>query len=160
MPFWLGFSAYMSRDGILRVMDDQPNTPLDDALPDLIRLATRGADGRATDTGCDLIGAMHTKPTDLPKVLEAVQRHWDGPMLAYPDDIHDPGEFPETTIEVQTTGHAVGGMKAQQFVDCHLQWYNAFPRCRMLGACCGYNPTHIAALSECMAAQSPGGEAL
>ena len=98
IPFWLGFSAYYSpgadwhgrgkgEDGMLRVMDNVPHTSLTDALPGLIRLATKGPDGLSSDTGCDLIGAMHTKPSDINSVLSAVQEHWDGPLLCYPDDV-------------------------------------------------------------------------
>ena len=164
IPFWLGFSAYSGRaetgrrgDGMLRVMDNHPHTPLKEALPDLIRLATKGPDGNSQDTGCDLIGAMHTKPRDIEGVLSAVQEHWDGPLLCYPDDV---GADPETAEEILSNGDSLGGMKTEQYVNHCLGWHRAFPRCRLLGACCGFNPSHIAALTAGLAAAAPGGGAL
>ena len=51
-------------------------------------------------------------------------------------------------------------MKTEQYVNHCLGWHRAFPRCRLLGACCGFNPSHIAALTAGLAAAAPGGGAL
>ncbi len=151
MPFWVGFSAYKEIDGRgLRVFDNAA-TPIDDALPGLIQLAIEGPEGvfkGEGDSGADVIGAMHCKPAVLGTVLEAVQAHgWDGPMLAYPDDVQewDPATFKSVysndPVDVYCT-HCVN-------------WRRDFPKCSLLGACCGYSVKHIAALDQRLHAETP-----
>ena len=66
----------------------------------------------------------------------------------------------ETAEDILSNGDPLGGMTTQQFVGHCLGWHKAFPRCRVLGACCGFNPGHIAALSSGLATEGPGGGAL
>ena len=152
MPFWVGFSATDTdrtvgrigrHESDLRVYDN-PGTPVDDALPDLIRFAIEGEketfknDG---DSGVDIIGAMHCKPDALGKVLQAIQTHgWNGLMMAYPDDVR---EWDPSISKVVT-----GNDPVNVFSDHCLGWRRDFPKCTILGACCGFSVKHIAALNQ------------
>jgi len=144
MPFWIGFSAYDDTDGIgLRVYDNQA-TSIDDALPGLISLSIEGQNGEFTnggDSGVDIVGAMHCKPDALGKVLKFIQSHgWDKTMFAYPDDIQ--------TWDPSTLKGTHGNDPVDVFCDLSLKWRKSFPKCNILGACCGYSVSHIAALSQ------------
>lgn len=143
MPFWVGFSAFDDEGGVLRVVDN-PGTPVDDALPDLIRLSIEGEDEefkKNGDSGVDIIGAMHCKPSTLGRVLQAVQTYgWDGPMLAYPDDVR---EWNPSISKVVN-----GNDPVDVYCDHCLEWRSDFPKCTLLGACCGFSVKHIAALNQ------------
>ena len=144
MPFWVGFSAAYAHNGTgLRVYDN-PGTPVEDALPDLIRISIEGEYGAFKndgDSGVDIIGAMHCKPSALGRVLEAIQTHgWDGPMLAYPDDVQ---EWDPSISKVVT-----GNDPVDVYCDHCLGWRSDFPKCTLLGACCGFSVRHIAALNQ------------
>ena len=143
MPFWVGFSVFGDIEGGLHVFDNAA-TSIDEALPSLIQLATEGSEGifsHGGDSGADIIGAMHCKPAVLGSVLLAVQsKGWRGPMLAYPDDVQkwDP-----------TTKSSVYGDDPVDVYCTHcLTWRREFPKCTLLGACCGFSVRHIAALDQ------------
>jgi S-methylmethionine-dependent homocysteine/selenocysteine methylase len=144
IPFWVGFSAFEEIEGHGLHVYDNAATSLDEALPALIQLATEGPEGifgHGGDSGADVIGAMHCKPAVLGNVLLAVQSlGWSGPMMAYPDDIQewDP-----------TTKSAVYGDDAVDVFCTHcVTWRREFPKCSLLGACCGFSVKHIAALNQ------------
>lgn len=154
IPFWVGFSAYEETEGnALRVFDNAA-TPINEALPGLIRLATEGPEGifkGGGDSGADVIGAMHCKPAVLGAVLEAVQFHgWDGTMLAYPDDVQEwnpatkSGVYSKDAVDVYST-HCV-------------TWRRDFPKCTLLGACCGFSVKHIADLYQRLRMEAPVGK--
>ena len=143
MPFWVGFSAFDDEKGVLRVFDN-PATPVDDALPDLIRLSIEGEDKAFTngsESGVDIIGAMHCKPSSLGNVLKSVQASgWEGPMLAYPDDVR---EWDPSTRKL-----VAGNDPVDVYCDQSLGWRSDFPKCTVLGACCGFSVEHITALNQ------------
>ncbi|MDP6453686.1 MAG: LLM class flavin-dependent oxidoreductase [SAR202 cluster bacterium] len=129
-------------------------TPVNDALPGLIQLAVEGPEGAfkgEEDSGADVIGAMHSKVAVLGAVLEAVQAHgWDGPMLAYPDDVQkwDP-----------VTAKAIYSNDPVDVFSAHcVNWRRDFPKCSILGACCGYSVKHIAALDQRLRMEFPDGK--
>ena len=151
MPFWVGFSAYKEVECRgLRVFDNAA-TPIDDALPGLIQLAIEGPEGvfkGRGDSGADVIGAMHFKPAVLGTVLEAVQAHgWDGPMLAYPEDVQewDPATF----------NNVYGNDPVDVYCSHCVNWRRDFPKCSVIGDCCGFSVKHIAALNQHLRMESP-----
>lgn len=144
MPFWVGFSAYEENsEDFLRVFDN-PGTPVNESLPDLIQLSIEGENGLfkdGGDSGADIIGAMHCKPSVLGRVLQAIQTYgWDGPMLAYPDDVR---EWDPSNKKVVT-----GNDPVNVFSEHCLGWRRDFPKCTLVGACCGFSVKHIAALNQ------------
>ena len=150
MPFWVGFSAKKVEGHGLRVFDNAA-TPVDDALPGLIQLAIEGLEGvfkGEGDSGVDVIGAMHCKPAELGNVLEAVQAHgWDGPMMAYPDDVQ---EWDPTTYK-----SVYGNDPVDVYCTHCVNWRRDFPKCSLLGACCGFSVKHIAALDQRLRMEAP-----
>ena len=150
MPFWVGFSAKEVEGHGLRVFDNAA-TPVDDALPGLIQLAIEGPEGvfkGERDSGADVIGAMHCKPAELGNVLEAVQAHgWDGPMMAYPDDVQ---EWDPTTYK-----SVYGNDPVDVYCTHCVNWRRDFPKCSLLGACCGFSVKHIAALDQRLRMEAP-----
>jgi len=126
----------------------------DHVLPSLIKLAIEGPDGMFKcegNSGADIMGAMHCKPAQLGAVLEAVEAQgWDGPMMAYPDDVRewDP-----------TMSKGVYGNDPVDVYCSHcLNWSRDFPKCNLLGACCGFSVRHIAAFNQRLGMGSPGGK--
>ena len=150
MPFWVGFSAKEVEGRGLRVFDNAA-TPVDDALPGLIQLAIEGLEGvfkGEGDSGVDVIGAMHCKPAELGNVLEAVQAHgWNGPMMAYPDDVQ---EWDPTTYK-----SVYGNDPVDVYCTHCVNWRRDFPKCSLLGACCGFSVKHIAALDQRLRMEAP-----
>ena len=150
MPFWVGFSAKEVEGHGLRVFDNAA-TPVDDALPGLIQLAIEGPEGvfkGEGDSGVDVIGAMHCKPAELGNVLVAVQAHgWDGLMMAYPDDVQ---EWDPTTYK-----SVYGNDPVDVYCTHCVNWRRDFPKCSLLGACCGFSVKHIAALDQRLRMEAP-----
>ena len=100
------------------------------------------------DSGVDVIGAMHCKPAELGNVLEAVQAHgWDGPMMAYPDDVQ---EWDPTTYK-----SVYGNDPVDVYCTHCVNWRRDFPKCSLLGACCGFSVKHIAALDQRLRMKAP-----
>ena len=150
MPFWLGFSAYKNQETHNLCVFDNAGTSINNALPDLIRFAVEGTEGQfrnGGDSGVDVIGAMHCKPAVLGTVLETVQSHgWDGKMMAYADDVQ--------AWDPKTKQSVYGGDPVDVYCTHSVNWRRDFPKCNLIGACCGFSVKHISALSQRFGIQS------
>ena len=144
MPFWIGFSAHDIGRGL--VMFDNVATPIDKALARLVPQAVGGtrdefADG---DSGCDLMGAMHCRPSVLADVLDAIQAHgWSGPLMAYADDVR--------AWDPSSARVVAGDDPVEVYRDHCLGWRDRYPQLSLLGACCGFSVRHIESLAETFA---------
>ena len=152
VPFWVGFSAFEDIEGRGLHVYDNAATSIDEALPGLIQLATEGSEGifsQGGDSGADIIGAMHCKPSVLGSVLSAVQSNgWGGPMLAYPDDVQE--------WDPTTKSSVYGDDPVDVYCTHCLTWRREFPKCTLLGACCGFSVRHIAALDQRLKMETSG----
>ena len=120
LPVWLGVSA-RRRDGRL-VAYDYPERRLEPVLEDLVSL------------GPTVVNVMHTPIDAVGAALDAVKRHWAGPLGAYPELGSD---YPENAPSPEA------------LVDCALECVGR--GARLIGGCCGSGPEHIAALTAARA---------
>ena len=123
LPVWIGVSAERREDGVL-VGFGRPEFPFEDVVRTLA--AKKPA----------VISVMHTSANDTADAIDAVRRHWDGPLGTYPES----GYFkspdwvfvdvisPAALVEHSRTWEAKGAT--------------------IFGGCCGIGPDHIAALSK------------
>jgi len=124
LPVWIGLSARRRPDGGVVAFDYADERPLDD-IASLIPA-----------NGVDVAGCMHTGPDITGEALEAVRRHFAGPLMAYPD-----GGYFE--------------MPNWQFVDViaparleafYREWVAA--GVQVIGGCCGLTVEHIEAAAR------------
>lgn len=125
LPIWIGLSARMREDGQL-VSYHRQELPFAEAVQEIV-VATGDA---------GVFGIMHTNIRAIAPCLEIIRRHWDGPLMAYPDS----GTFrmPEWVFE--------GIISPAEFVDLCRDWRNSFG-VTLLGGCCGLGLEHIRALA-------------
>jgi len=129
LPLWVGLSAIQRRDGILGTYTNDA-VPFADVLAPIIAAGAQGV---------DVMGIMHTKSELVSDALEMLKGHWSGPLLAYPDSL----QARDQEADELTFDEVIG---EQEFVDYCLRWRDA--GVRVLGGCCGFTVSHIAALSR------------
>ena len=146
-PFFLGFDAVKTPDEA-RAQEaellcyNNAESPLADALPGLIVCA-----GPAGLGGCDVVGVNHCKIQVLGDVLSLVRQHgWDGPLLAYPDDIRlAPKPLKGGLVNSDPTLY--GSYPTERFVEYCFAWRQSYG-VSVFGGCCGFTTPQIAALTE------------
>ena len=122
LPIWLGMSAERTADGRLECWQGH-GMLFDDlvqglAAPDLAALMV-----------------MHTDVADVDDALEAVFRHWDGPVGVYPHVgafVPPSWQFDERFTPADLVVHS------RRWVERGV---------RIVGGCCGLGPSYIEALS-------------
>ena len=122
LPIWLGMSAERTADGRLECWQGH-GLLFDDlvqglAAPDLAALMV-----------------MHTDVADVDDALEAVFRHWDGPVGVYPHVgafVPPSWQFDERLTPADLVVHS------RRWVERGV---------RIVGGCCGLGPSYIEALS-------------
>ncbi len=123
LPVWVGCSC-RRRPGVtpLGTFDDHT----DDDFEGLI--AALAALGPAVMT------VMHSPIADTPEGLEAVRRHWSGPLGAYPES----GYF------IMPNWQFVDVINPDDLVAEARRWIAQ--GAQLIGGCCGLGPDHIRAL--------------
>jgi S-methylmethionine-dependent homocysteine/selenocysteine methylase len=122
LPVWVGLSARRAEDGHLHSYHEGGPS-----FEDLVQ----GVSG----SGVQAIGVMHSAMPEMAAALDLVRRHWQGPMLAYPEAGWF--EMPDWRfIEVDPEG----------FADAALRWVRQ--GAQIVGGCCGLGPAHIGALAR------------
>ena len=128
LPIWFGLSARRTSDRRVRSFDHTQELSVDD----IARLIPPGR--------VDVAGCMHTGPGIVGEALEAVRRHFAGPLMAYPDGGYF--EMPDWRfIDVITPA------RLEEF---YKEWIAA--GVQVIGGCCGLNVDHIEAAARVRAA--------
>jgi homocysteine S-methyltransferase len=128
LPVWCGLSVRLGDDG--RVLSYMQQHDLDFA--EIAKLAG--------ESGFDAAGIMHSSPNATGPALDILKRHFDGPLIAYPDSgFFKMPHWQFEEIIAPDRLHAFG---------CDWIANGA----RAVGGCCGLSPAHIAALKPLKAA--------
>jgi methionine synthase I (cobalamin-dependent) len=121
LPVWFGASARRGRDGRAISFHQSAELPLEAVTTMIPR------------TGIDAAGIMHTGPEVVDDALEAVRRHFGGPLMAYPDSGYF--EMPDWRF--------VDVVTPQRFETFCGDWIAS--GVQIIGGCCGLTPDHIRA---------------
>jgi S-methylmethionine-dependent homocysteine/selenocysteine methylase len=123
LPIWLGVSPIDNGDGRILVVDDGPEdeVQLDELLSALI------------GPELSVVGLMHCKAEIIEPALEVLARHWQGPVMVYPEvgTWRPPNWLP-------------GELTPDEYLALAERWVAA--GAQLIGGCCGVGPDHIAAL--------------
>ncbi len=105
---------------------------LDAALPDFVAAMPEGG----------IVTVMHTDLDPTDRALEAVRRHWSGPIGVYPNAgrLVPPDTWDHSAVPAPET-----------FTARAARWDAAF-----IGGCCGLGPAHIAALGAALTPTDQG----
>lgn len=123
LPIWAGFSARRGQDGQVLGFGPTADTPLEDLVALLSRHPVEAA------------GIMHTSSDLIGDAVSVLRRHFDGPLMAYPDA----GYFksPHWQFENVIAPSDLYAFAAGWVAD----------GVQVVGGCCGLGPEHIAALA-------------
>ena len=122
LPIWLGMSAEKTADGRLECWQGH-GLLFDDLVQGLA----------APDLAAVMV--MHTDVADVDDALEAVFRHWDGPVGVYPHVgafVPPSWQFEERFTPAELVVHS------RRWVERGV---------RIVGGCCGLGPSYIEALA-------------
>ena len=122
LPIWLGMSAEKTADGRLECWQGD-GLLFDDLIQGLA----------APDLAALMV--MHTDVADVDDAVDAVFRHWDGPVGVYPHVggfVPPSWQFDERFTPADLVAHA------QRWVGKGV---------RIVGGCCGLGPSYIEALA-------------
>jgi methionine synthase I (cobalamin-dependent) len=129
LPLWFGLSARRSPDGRVISFEQLDEVPLDDIFSLIPR------------HGVDAAGVMHTNAELVGPALAQLRRHFDGPLLAYPDS----GSFEMPNWRFTDV------IAPQHFEAYCRDWLAA--GVQIVGGCCGLTPEHIRAAARARDAQ-------
>jgi methionine synthase I (cobalamin-dependent) len=121
LPIWFGASARRGRSRMVIAYDQSEEIPLETVAAVI------------PSGGIDAAGIMHTGVQLISEALDVVRRHFDGPLMAYPDSGHF--EMPNW--------HFVEALTAERFEEFCRTWVKS--GVQIIGGCCGLTPDHIRA---------------
>lgn len=121
LPVWFGASARRAEDGCIISFDQLEELPLE-AITGLI-----------PEQGVDVAGIMHTSAELVAEALRSVRRHFEGPLMAYPDS----GYF------AMPDWRFVDVIPPDRFEAFCREWIEA--GVQIIGGCCGLTVAHIEA---------------
>ena len=124
LPVWFGLSARRAPDGRVLSFDHTQDLPVDD----IACLIPAGI--------VDVAGCMHTGPDMVGEALDAVRRHFDGPLMAYPDGGYF--EMPDWRFV-----DIIDPVRLEEF---YREWIAA--GVQVIGGCCGLTVDHIEAAAR------------
>jgi homocysteine S-methyltransferase len=124
LPVWFGLSARRAADG--RVLAYEQSRDM--AVDDIARLIPA--------SGVDVAGCMHTGSEITGEALEAVRRHFTGPLMAYPDSGYF--EMPDWRF--------VDIITPARLEEFYRDWIAT--GVRVIGGCCGLTVEHIEAAAR------------
>jgi homocysteine S-methyltransferase len=130
LPVWFGASARRGRDGRAISFERSEEIPLEDVASMIPR------------AGIDAAGIMHTNAEITAEALAVVRRHFDGPLMAYPDSGYF--EMPDWRF--------VDVMAPERFETFCRDWIAS--GVKIVGGCCGLTPAHIRAAARAKAGAS------
>lgn len=124
LPVWYGLSARRLEDGRVGCFDPLQDTPLETVA----RLAAH--------PGIDVAGPMHTGAELVPDALDELRRHYDGPLMVYPDSGYF--EMPDWRF--------VDVIAPERFEAFATGWFES--GVQIVGGCCGLTVTHVEAAAR------------
>lgn len=124
LPIWFGLSARRGQDGRVVSFHQSEDLPLDHVA----RLIP--------DQGVDAAGVMHSGAELVAEALHEVRRHFDGPLMAYPDSGYF--EMPDWRF--------VDVITPQRFETFCCDWIKS--GVQILGGCCGLSVEHVKAAAR------------
>jgi len=129
LPVWIGYSAMRSNDGknILswRWKNSLPSKNFSELVKDL------------TPLGGDAAGIMHSQVRDTGPALDVIDRHWNGPKLAYAET----GKLEKPDWSFKEI------CNPKKYADEINIWINKYG-VQIVGGCCGTGPEHIRFLKD------------
>jgi S-methylmethionine-dependent homocysteine/selenocysteine methylase len=128
LPFWIGVSCRLGRDGTRLVAFDYPDTYLEQVLDALLPY------------GPTVVNLMHSPPSAIAPALELVRERWHGLVGIYPE------------IRSERSNEA---LTPEAFARLAEQWIDL--GARVVGGCCGTTPEHIRALKNAVATRPRAG---
>jgi len=128
LPFWIGVSCRRSpRDGALVAFDDE-HQPFAAVLDAVLPFEPEG------------ITVMHSPTDAIGPALDALRRHWSGPLGAYAEI-----PYPEDPSASAPSASAAGAVAAADYAELARGWIER--GATLIGGCCGTTPGHIEALA-------------
>ena len=121
LPVWFGASARRGADGGVAAYHTYADLPLESIARFI------------PPRGVDVAGVMHTAGEVIGEALGVIGRHFDGPLMAYPDSGYF--EMPDWRF--------VDVMAPARYEAFCAEWLAA--GARLLGGCCGLGLDHIRA---------------
>lgn len=122
LPIWVGFSCKQDEDGTLVLWSGHGT------LAEVLE--------KVSLQDVSLVSIMHTQTGETIPALHEVEKHWDGPLGAYPHY----GEF------IMPNWQFIDMISPEDFASEAQQWLEA--GAQVIGGCCGTGPEHIRALKE------------
>lgn len=127
LPFWLGVSTRLGRDGQSVVAYDFPRTRLSSLLDELLDYAPA------------VVNVMHTPLDAVELALAEVRMRWQGLT----------GVYPELEEASAPDGKKYSIADPERLAELALQWIDS--GARLVGGCCGATPDHIRAIARAVA---------
>jgi homocysteine S-methyltransferase len=121
LPVWFGLSARRTKNGTIASFHQSQELPLDDIAALIPR------------QGVDVAGIMHSGAELIVEALQTLWRHFDGPLMVYPDSGYF--EMPDWRF--------VDVIRPQRFEDYCRDWIAC--GVQILGGCCGLTVEHVRA---------------
>jgi homocysteine S-methyltransferase len=121
LPVWFGLSARRGKDGRVVSFHHLEDLPLDEITTLIPR------------QGVDAAGVMHNGAELIAEALVSVRRHFDGPLMAYPDSGYF--EMPDWRF--------VDVISPQRFEAFCRDWIGS--GVQIVGGCCGLTVEHVRA---------------
>jgi len=122
LPVWMGLSCKMSEDSQLLAYS-RPDISFDELCAELI------------DPRLGAVGIMHSSINYVTPAVEVIRRHFNGPLMAYPDS----GYFTMPQWQFEDI------ISPTDFADEAQTWFDN--GVLVLGGCCGMGVEHIAAMT-------------
>lgn len=123
LPVWAGFSARRDKKGQVLGFGPGDDVPFEQIISVL------------NDWTVDVAGIMHTPSNVVSDALEILRRHFDGPLMAYPDS----GYFKSPHWQFE---NVIEPPDLRRYAEAWIE-----EGAQVLGGCCGLSPEHIAALA-------------
>ncbi len=121
LPVWIGMSCKMDDDGKLTAYS-RPEISFDELCADII------------DPRVEAVGIMHSSINYVEDAIATMKKHYDGPIMAYPDS----GFF------TMPDWNFIDIISPTDFAARSKDWHSA--GAQILGGCCGLGVAHIDAM--------------
>ncbi len=142
LPVWIGMSCTQRPDGTLVGWDQAAEEPEQVTGHDQLFQAPPLGDliDELTTIGGQVAGIMHSSIVTTTPALDELYRHWNGPVMAYPETVERAGTPGQRGSDVSAADFATA---TRGYVERGVQ---------IIGGCCGTTVEHIRALAGALPA--------